>query len=121
MDPQSEVIDDFETSTVVSSIDSPELKALERRLVWKQDLFILPFISLMYLFASLTRGNIGNARLGGIEKDLDINGAQFHNIVTMFFVGYIICQIPSTMTTRIVSPSKWIGFVMVIWGICATW
>ncbi|ORY01135.1 MFS general substrate transporter [Basidiobolus meristosporus CBS 931.73] len=76
---------------------------------------ILPFVSVMYLFASLTRGNIGNARLGGIEKDLDINGKQFHNIVTMFFVGYIICQIPSTMATRIVPPSKWIGFVMVIW------
>ncbi|KAK9670971.1 hypothetical protein K7432_017167 [Basidiobolus ranarum] len=100
MNPQSVVSDDLETSTVVSSMDDPELKALERRLVWKQDLFILPFVSIMYLFASLTRGNIGNARLGGIEEDLGIDGKQFHNIVTMFFVGYIICQIPSTMTTR---------------------
>lgn len=32
---------------------SPEAKAAERRLVWKQDLFILPLLSLMYFLASM--------------------------------------------------------------------
>lgn len=42
-----------------------EEKALSRALNLKLDLFLLPFLSLLYLFNGLDRGNVGNAQTEG--------------------------------------------------------
>jgi hypothetical protein len=39
----------------------------ERRLVWKFDLRILPVLACMYLFNSLDKSNLGNAKTAGLE------------------------------------------------------
>ena len=40
--------------------------AAERRLVWKFDLRILPTLAVMYLFNSLDKSNLGNAKTAGL-------------------------------------------------------
>lgn len=53
-----------ETTTIANiDIDSEAEKAL----VWKFDLRILPVLSLMYLFNSLDKSNLGNAKTAGLE------------------------------------------------------
>jgi hypothetical protein len=42
-----------------------EEKALSRALNLKLDLYLLPFLSLLYLFNGLDRGNVGNAQTQG--------------------------------------------------------
>jgi hypothetical protein len=42
-----------------------EEKHLSRSLNRKLDLFLLPFLSLLYLFNGLDRGNVGNAQTQG--------------------------------------------------------
>ena len=42
-----------------------EEKAMSRRLNRKLDIFLLPFLSLLYLFNGLDRGNVGNAQTQG--------------------------------------------------------
>jgi hypothetical protein len=42
-----------------------EEKAMSRALNRKLDIFLLPFLSLMYLFNGLDRGNVGNAETQG--------------------------------------------------------
>jgi hypothetical protein len=44
---------------------SPEEKALNRSLNRKLDFYLLPFLSLLYLFNGLDRGNVGNAQTQG--------------------------------------------------------
>lgn len=39
----------------------------ERALVWKFDLRILPVLAIMYLFNSLDKSNLGNAKTAGLE------------------------------------------------------
>lgn len=39
----------------------------ERALVWKFDLRILPVLAVMYLFNSLDKSNLGNAKTAGLE------------------------------------------------------
>jgi hypothetical protein len=42
-----------------------EEKSLNRALNIKLDIFLLPFLSLLYLFNGLDRGNVGNAQTQG--------------------------------------------------------
>lgn len=51
-------------------------KKAERRLLRKFDLHILPLLVMMYLFNSLDKSNLGNAKTAGLEKDLGIAGTD---------------------------------------------
>ena len=51
----------------------------ERRLVLKLDLVFVPLAALIYFVAYLDRNSIGNARLMGLEKDLDLTPNQYYN------------------------------------------
>jgi hypothetical protein len=53
---------------IVTTIDP---KA-ERALVWKLDLRVLPVLAVMYLFNSLDKSNLGNAKTAGLEEDLHL-------------------------------------------------
>jgi hypothetical protein len=44
-----------------------EEKAMSRALNVKFDIFLLPFMSLLYLFNGLDRGNVGNAQTQGLQ------------------------------------------------------
>lgn len=46
---------------------SPEdKKHFERKLVWKLDFRLIPWLSLLYLLSFLDRTNIGNAKIQGV-------------------------------------------------------
>lgn len=51
----------------------------EKRLVRKLDMVIPPIAGLIYFVAYLDRNSIGNARLMGLEKDLNLTHEQFYN------------------------------------------
>lgn len=55
----------------------------EQRLVRKFDLRILPCLAFMYLFNSLDKSNLGNAKTAGLEKTLGFRGNQFNLIVSV--------------------------------------
>ena len=40
----------------------------EKRLLWKLDLRLVPWLSLLYLLSFLDRTNIGNAKLQGVSS-----------------------------------------------------
>lgn len=65
---------DFESSQLPSKQDVPVTIAsvdidprAERALVWKFDLRLLPVLAIMYLFNSLDKSNLGNAKTAGLE------------------------------------------------------
>lgn len=43
------------------------------------------------------RVNIGNARLYGLEEDLNMNSTQFQTAVSILFVTYILSEVPSNL------------------------
>lgn len=51
---------------------------MTKKLVRKIDVYLVPFLSLLYLLSYLDRTNIGNARLGGIEADLGMKGLDYN-------------------------------------------
>ncbi|KAI8368160.1 major facilitator superfamily domain-containing protein [Radiomyces spectabilis] len=96
-----------------------EFQTIEKKLIRKIDLRLIPWLALLYLMLSLDRNNIGNAKLGSLEKDLNLIGDDYYTAVTIFFAGYVLFHIPSNMVLRILRPSRWISGTMVLWGICS--
>lgn len=72
---------------------SPEERAaIERKLLWKIDLLIIPWMCLLYLLSFLDRTNIGNARLAGMEEDLGMSGLDYNVALTIFVrLGILFC------------------------------
>ncbi|KAG0378475.1 hypothetical protein BGX24_003756 [Mortierella sp. AD032] len=90
--------------------------AVIARLRRKIDWHLLPLLSLMYLFSFLDRVNIGNAKVAGLEKDLNLSPSQYSWALSIFFIGYIIAEVPSQMLLKKVGPRKWISGCMFVWG-----
>ncbi|KAF8493620.1 MFS general substrate transporter [Gautieria morchelliformis] len=57
--------------------------AQELALYRKVDLRLMPIVSLMYLLASMDRGNIGNAKIAGLTTQLNMTGSQFNTMLTI--------------------------------------
>ncbi|WVR04204.1 hypothetical protein IAU60_001204 [Kwoniella sp. DSM 27419] len=71
----------------------------EARLVRKIDRHMLPMLWVMYIFNYLDRTNIGNAKVGGMQKDLKLTSSDYSLVLSIFFV-----------------PSIFLPTIMVLWG-----
>ncbi|KAK3317016.1 high-affinity nicotinic acid transporter [Apodospora peruviana] len=87
-----------------------------KRLLWRLDSHIIPFMSLIYLLCFLDRTNIGNARLDNLERDLGLHGLQYNDCLAILFPFYIAAEIPSNIMMKRVRPSIWLTFIMVCWS-----
>lgn len=81
----------------------------ERHLVGRIDLRIVPFVCVLYLLAFLDRVNIANARAFGLERELGLTGVEFNTALTVFFVPYVLFEIPSNMLLKRFSPRLWLS------------
>ncbi|KAI7881294.1 MFS general substrate transporter [Lichtheimia hyalospora FSU 10163] len=86
------------------------------KLRWKLDLRIIPYVGLLYLCSFLDRVNIGNAKVAGLQEDLGMTGSEYNLALTIFFIGYILFEVPSNLMLKKIGPSKWITIVMLAWG-----
>lgn len=127
----------FAGHDVVNEVNAQD----EKRLLRKLDFTIVPLSGLIYFVAYLDRNSIGNARLMGLEEDLNLTAHQFYNCLvsllqlsnyvyqpqltctysllqTMFFVGYIIFMLPANVCLRAprVSAPVVIGASVVLFG-----
>ncbi|KAL9603434.1 MAG: hypothetical protein Q9219_001121 [cf. Caloplaca sp. 3 TL-2023] len=77
------------------------------------------------MLSYLDRINIGNARIEGLEKDLDMAGNDYNIAVQVFFVPYILLEVPSNIVLAKVAPSAWIfiieGLLTIVVAIAARW
>ncbi|KAI7891673.1 major facilitator superfamily domain-containing protein [Mucor mucedo] len=88
----------------------------EKKLIRKLDTRLLPFLSLMYLFSSLDRSSLGNAVLDNFEQDVGITPDQFNTCVTIFYVGFLIFQVPSNILLKRFTARRWLPLLMMLWG-----
>ncbi|KAJ1904379.1 hypothetical protein LPJ71_004866, partial [Coemansia sp. S17] len=97
------------SEVVVVPASGPEREAIVKRLKLKLDLRLVPYLALLYLFNALDRGNIGNARLAGLEAGTKLSGNDFYNALSFFYFGYTISQIPNMFILKRVTPSVLVG------------
>ncbi|WP_430869786.1 MFS transporter [Cupriavidus basilensis] len=98
--------------------------AVERSAIRKVSLRLVPFIALMFFINFLDRTAISFAGPNGMTKDLGLTAAQFGFAAGVFFVGYILLEIPSNLALHKYGARRWLARIMVTWGIVAilfTW
>ena len=98
--------------------------AIERSAIQKISWRIVPFIGLMFFINFLDRTAIAFAGPSGMTKDLGLTAAQFGFAAGVFFVGYILLEIPSNLALHKFGARRWLARIMVTWGIVAllfTW
>ncbi|EEP76587.1 Tna1 protein [Uncinocarpus reesii 1704] len=94
-------------------------RAAERRLRTKIDFYIVPPVALLYLFCFIDRANIGNARLAGLERDLGLRGYDYNAVLSVFYISYIVFEIPSNMLCKLVGPGWYLPGISLAFGICS--
>ncbi|CAF4973432.1 unnamed protein product, partial [Rotaria sp. Silwood1] len=88
-------------------------------LIRELDLYLLPLISVIYLLAYLDRSNIANAKLGGLEHDTHLTPQEYRWTLSIFFIGYVIFEVPSNIILRRWRPSIWIALIVLLTGTVA--
>ncbi|KAK6197791.1 hypothetical protein LQW54_010563 [Pestalotiopsis sp. IQ-011] len=91
--------------------------AVESRLRKKIDWAILPVVAVMYLFCFIDRANLGNAKIVGLQKDLDMTGVYDYNqLASLFYVSYIIFEVPSNLACKWIGPGWFLPFLTLGFG-----
>ncbi|KAI8067948.1 major facilitator superfamily domain-containing protein [Gongronella butleri] len=95
---------------------SPEQKVIEKQLVRTLDLRLLVWSCAGYFANGLDRNNMPYAYTSGMKEDLDLQSDEYNWAVTMFFIGYVVLQIPCNAIITRVRPSLMLPAIMFLWG-----
>ncbi|KAJ6515240.1 MFS transporter [Mycena sanguinolenta] len=97
-------------------------EAAEKTLLRKQDMRIIPLSAGICLLANLDRSNIGNAKILNSETHNDMlsethmTASQFTIALMVFLIACALFEVPSNYLLKRFSPSRWIAFLMLVWG-----
>ena len=72
------------------------------------------------LFAFIDRSNIGNAKIDGLVDDLKLTGNKFNIALVVFYVPYIIVDVPSNWIVKHFKAGNYLPFLIIMWGLTST-
>ncbi len=79
----------------------------------------MPFLFLLYFFAFIDRINVGVAKLG-MQREFGFTDEVIGFGAGVFFLGYILLEVPGTLIVERWSARKWIARIMISWGLVAS-
>jgi ACS family tartrate transporter-like MFS transporter len=102
----------FESSPPPSALDRARRKAYLR---------LIPLLFVCYVVAYVDRVNVGFAKLDMQEdlRSLGFSESVFGFGMGIFFVGYLLLEIPGTLLVEKWSARKWISRILISWGFVA--
>ncbi|EXJ78976.1 hypothetical protein A1O3_08476 [Capronia epimyces CBS 606.96] len=102
------------------ALGEEERKRIDRALLWKLDLRLIPWLALLYLISFLDRTNIGNAKIAGLQEDLHMTNNQYNDTLTIFFISYSLFEPLTQVLLKRFRPSIFLPTIMVLWSISMT-
>jgi len=97
---------------------------VEKSAIRKISIRLVPFVALMFFINFLDRTAISFAGPNGMVQDLNLQMAQFGLASGIFFIGYILLEVPSNLALHRYGARRWLSRIMVSWGIVSllfTW
>jgi len=82
------------------------------KMAWR----LLPFIMLLYVVNYIDRVNVGFAALT-MNKDLGLSPAAYGFGASIFFVGYLIFQVPANLILEKIGARRWMFIILAVWGL----
>src|SRR5262245_2881618 len=83
-----------------------------RRAAWR----IIPLVGAAYVVSYIDRANLGYVA-APMSKDLHITSTQVGLAAGLFFIGYVLVEVPSNLLLRRFGARKWITRILLSWGI----
>ncbi|WHZ09882.1 MAG: putative MFS-type transporter [Burkholderiaceae bacterium] len=77
---------------------------------------VLPFLFICYVVNFIDRVNIGYAKLQFLQ-DLHLNDEIYGIAAGMFFIGYLVFEVPSNLLLARIGARKTLTRIMVLWGL----
>jgi ACS family tartrate transporter-like MFS transporter len=102
-----------QASAAVAKSDSKEVGQRARRRVAYR---LLPFVFLLYIVNYIDRVNVSFANLK-MSADLGLSDRAYGLGVGMFYITYVLFEIPGAVIVERWSARKWIARIMISWGI----
>lgn len=90
--------------------------AVDRRTWRKVGARIIPLIGVAYVMSYVDRANLGYIA-APMSRDLHLDSGQVGLAAGLFFIGYIIVEVPSNLALRRFGARKWIARIMLTWGL----
>jgi MFS family permease len=87
-------------------------KRIYKKVIWR----LMPFLFMCYIFAYVDRVNVGFAGLD-MKKDLGMSDTVFGFGSGVFFIGYLFFQIPCNIALQKIGAKRWLGPIMIVWGL----
>jgi ACS family tartrate transporter-like MFS transporter len=87
---------------------------VHRKVAWR----ILPLLLVLYIIAYLDRVNAGFAKLQ-MKESLQFGEDVFGWGFGIFFVGYLLLEIPGALLVEHWSARKWFTRILLTWGLCS--
>ncbi|MDA8253985.1 MAG: MFS transporter, partial [Rhodospirillales bacterium] len=110
--------DDVTGRTLSKTSESTNMSDLSsntiRRVSWR----VLPLVLFGFFLAYLDRTNVSMAALT-MSGDLGFTATMFGMGSSIFFLGYILFEVPSNMALQRFGPRIWFGRIMFTWGLFA--
>ncbi|WP_229827477.1 MFS transporter [Klenkia taihuensis] len=91
---------------------------MQARVVRKVAVRLIPFLGLAYFLNYVDRTNIGFAKLT-MSADLGLTETMFGLASGLFFIGYLLFEVPSNIALHRFGARRWIARILVTWGLIA--
>jgi len=94
------------------SVTPTPLDSALRKARWR----LVPFLMLLYVVAYLDRINVSFAALG-MNEELGLSQTAYGLGAGIFFLGYVLFEIPSNLILARVGARVWLSRILVSWGL----
>lgn len=102
----------MDTATLAAGLGDPVRDGAYRKAMWH----FMPLLCLCLVAAYLDRVNVGFAKLTMLD-DLGFSNTVYGFGAGIFFLGYVLFEVPSNLLLHRVGARVWIARIMISWGL----
>ncbi|CZT10764.1 related to putative tartrate transporter [Rhynchosporium agropyri] len=101
---------------LLRDLNLEQMTTLNKKVLRKLDWRLMPTITIMFLLNYLDRINVSNARLAGLQEDLNMSDTVWNAGISTFYVGYLVGQLPGNLWLAKTNPSWFLPSMMLAWS-----
>ncbi|WRT64798.1 uncharacterized protein IL334_001732 [Kwoniella shivajii] len=96
-----------------TELDPYEVKRVERKLYW----LIVPALFIDYIFYYIDKTTLSYAALFDFKTDLHLKGADYNNLSSIFYIGWLVWAIPGNLLLAKFPLAKYLSINIFLWGV----
>src|SRR3954453_19322618 len=100
------------TAAMQISYTAGEVSSIYKKITWR----MIAFLFVCYMMSYLDRINVGFAQLQ-MKQDLGFSDAVYGLGAGIFFLGYVLFEVPSNLLLMKIGARKTMLRIMLVWGL----